>query len=58
MTFGCPFCNRILSTRSAFSQHVKRCSENYSSSSEEIFVQNESNVIISEQEVINFNEIL
>ena len=60
MTFACPFCNnRVLSNRSAYSQHVKRCSENYdSSSSEEIFIQNESDIIMPEQEVININEIL
>ncbi|RHZ83933.1 hypothetical protein Glove_86g191 [Diversispora epigaea] len=51
MAFACPFCNRVLSNRSAYSQHVKRCSENYaSSSSEEIFIQNESDIIMSEQE--------
>ncbi|RHZ79933.1 hypothetical protein Glove_140g177 [Diversispora epigaea] len=51
MAFACPFCNRVLSNRFAYSQHVKRCSENYaSSSSEEIFIQNESNIIMSEQE--------
>jgi hypothetical protein len=59
MVFACPFCNRVLSNRSAYSQHVNRCSENYdSSSSEEIFIQNESDIIMSEQEVININEIL
>ncbi|RHZ49800.1 hypothetical protein Glove_511g20 [Diversispora epigaea] len=51
MAFECPFCNRVLSSRSAYSQHVKRCSENYdsssSSSSEEI--QNEFDIITSEQ---------
>ncbi|RHZ81880.1 hypothetical protein Glove_117g593 [Diversispora epigaea] len=48
MAFACPFCNRVLSNRSAYSQHVKRCSENYaSSSSEEIFIQNESDIIMS-----------
>jgi hypothetical protein len=56
MTFACPFCNRILSNRSAYSQHVKRCSENYSSSSEEIFIQND--IITPEQKVINVNKIL
>ncbi|RHZ90130.1 hypothetical protein Glove_7g26 [Diversispora epigaea] len=51
MAFACPFCNRVLSNRSAYSQHVKRCSENYaSSSSEEIFIQNKSDIIMSEQE--------
>jgi hypothetical protein len=64
MAFACPFCNRVLSTRSAYSQHVNRCSENYSSSSssssssEEIFIQNESDIIMPEQEVININETL
>jgi hypothetical protein len=65
MAFACPFCNQYLSTRSAYSQHVKRCSENYdssssssSSSSEEIFIQNESDIIMPEQEVININEML
>jgi hypothetical protein len=59
MAFACPFCSRVLSNCSTYSQHVKRCSENYdSSSSEEIFIQNESDIIISEQEVININEIL
>ena len=52
MTFACSFC----------SQHVKICSENYdsssSSSSEEIFIQNESNIIMPEQEVIDVNEML
>ena len=58
MAFACPFCNRVLSNRSAYSQHVKRCSENYvSSSSEEIFIQNESDIIMTEQEVININVI-
>ena len=57
MAFAYPFCSCVLSNRSAYSQHVKRCSENYdSSSSEEIFIQNESNIILSEQEVININE--
>ena len=51
MAFKCPFCNRVLSSRSAYSQHVKRCSENYDSSSSE-------DIIMSEQEVININEIL
>jgi uncharacterized C2H2 Zn-finger protein len=59
MAFKCPFCNRVLSSRSAYSQHVKRCSENYdsssSSSSEEI--QNEFDIIMPEQDVININEI-
>jgi uncharacterized C2H2 Zn-finger protein len=59
MAFACPFCSRVLSNRSAYSQHVKRCSENYdsssSSSSEEI--QNEFDIIMSEQDVININEI-
>jgi hypothetical protein len=56
MAFECPFCNRVLSSRSAYSQHVKRCSENYdSSSSEEI--QNEFDIITPEQDVININEI-
>ena len=56
MAFACPFCNHVLSSRSAYSQHVNRCSENYSSSSsssEEIFIQNES-----DKEVININETL
>lgn len=57
MAFACPFCNRILSNRSAYSQHVNRCSENYDSSPEEIFIQNESDIIMTEQEVININEI-
>ncbi|RHZ80811.1 hypothetical protein Glove_132g86 [Diversispora epigaea] len=52
MAFECPFCNRVLSSRSAYSQHVKRCSENYdsssSSSSEEI--QNEFDIITPEQD--------
>ncbi|RHZ78950.1 hypothetical protein Glove_153g4 [Diversispora epigaea] len=52
MAFECPFCNRVLSNRSAYSQHVKRCSENYdsssSSSSEEI--QNEFDIITPEQD--------
>ncbi|RHZ75419.1 hypothetical protein Glove_214g1 [Diversispora epigaea] len=49
MVFECPFCNRVLSSRSAYSQHVKRCSENYdSSSSEEI--QNEFDIITPEQD--------
>lgn len=59
MAFKCPFCSRVLSNRSAYSQHVKRCSENYnsssSSSSEEI--QNEFDIIMPEQDVININEI-
>ena len=59
MAFKCPFCSCVLSSRSAYSQHVKRCSENYdsssSSSSEEI--QNEFDIIIPEQDVININEI-
>jgi uncharacterized C2H2 Zn-finger protein len=63
MAFACPFCqNRVLSTRSAYSQHVKKCSENYysssSSSSSSSSIQNESDIIMSEQEVINVNEIL
>lgn len=62
MAFACPFCNRVLSTRSAYSQHVKNCSENYdsssSSSSEEIVIQNESDIIMPEQEVININKML
>ncbi|RHZ86840.1 hypothetical protein Glove_43g5 [Diversispora epigaea] len=38
-----------------YSQHVKRCSENYaSSSSEEIFIQNESDIIMSDKN----NEII
>ena len=54
MAFACPFCSRVLSNRSAYSQHVKRCFKNYdSSSSEEIFIQNVSDIIMSEQEVIN-----
>jgi hypothetical protein len=57
MAFKCPFCNRILSTRSAYSQHVKRCSENFDSSSEEIFIRNESDIFMTEREVININEI-
>ncbi|RHZ78954.1 hypothetical protein Glove_153g2 [Diversispora epigaea] len=52
MAFECPFCNRVLSSCSAYSQHVKRCSENYdsssSSSSEEI--QNEFDIITPEQD--------
>ncbi|RHZ87186.1 hypothetical protein Glove_40g155 [Diversispora epigaea] len=52
MAFECPFCNRVLSSRSAYSQHIKRCSENYdsssSSSSEEI--QNEFDIITPEQD--------
>ncbi|RHZ73778.1 hypothetical protein Glove_229g142 [Diversispora epigaea] len=49
MAFECPFCNRVLLSRSAYSQHVKRCSENYdSSSSEEI--QNEFDIITPEQD--------
>ncbi|RHZ68693.1 hypothetical protein Glove_294g43 [Diversispora epigaea] len=49
MTFKCPFCNCVLSSRSAYSQHVKRYSENYdSSSSEEI--QNEFDIITPEQD--------
>ena len=48
MAFACPFCSRVLSNRSAYSQHVKRCSENYdSSSSEEIFIQNMSFFVIT-----------
>ena len=62
MAFACPFCDRVLTNRSAYSQHVKRCSENSSSSSssssEEIFIQNEPDIIMREQEVININEIL
>lgn len=50
MAFACPFCNRVLSNRSAYSQHVKRCSENYDSSSlnssEVILIQNESDIIL------------
>ncbi|RHZ82833.1 hypothetical protein Glove_103g124 [Diversispora epigaea] len=52
MAFECPFCNRVLSSHSAYSQHIKRCSENYdsssSSSSEEI--QNEFDIITPEQD--------
>ncbi|RHZ70967.1 hypothetical protein Glove_264g59 [Diversispora epigaea] len=52
IAFECPFCNCVLSSRSAYSQHVKRCSENYdsssSSSSEEI--QNEFDIITPEQD--------
>ncbi|RHZ45656.1 hypothetical protein Glove_665g7 [Diversispora epigaea] len=52
MAFECPFCNRVLSSCSAYSQYVKRCSENYdsssSSSSEEI--QNEFDIITPEQD--------
>ncbi|RHZ89808.1 hypothetical protein Glove_9g242 [Diversispora epigaea] len=49
MAFECLFCNCVLSSRSAYSQHVKRCSENYdSSSSEEI--QNEFDIITPEQD--------
>ncbi|RHZ90255.1 hypothetical protein Glove_1g50 [Diversispora epigaea] len=56
MVFACPFCNRILSNCSAYSQHVKKCSENYaSSSSEEIFIQNESDIIIFSKNKDNQN---
>ncbi|RHZ76016.1 hypothetical protein Glove_208g228 [Diversispora epigaea] len=56
MAFECPFCNRVLSSRSVYSQHVKRCSENYdSSSSEEI--QNEFDIITPDEDNRN-NEII
>jgi hypothetical protein len=62
MAFACPFCNRILSNRSGYTQHVKRCSEYYDSSSlnssEVILIRNESDIIMTEQEVIYINEIL
>ncbi|RHZ49675.1 hypothetical protein Glove_518g6 [Diversispora epigaea] len=52
MAFECPFCNRVLSSRSAYSQHVKRCSENYdsSSSSSSGEIQNEFDIIMPEQD--------